>query len=99
MLSRILSRATTRVPHRTYMVPGNGANHSWLQFWAKTGAEGAELWLLTAYFGLAGCAMIYQTCYATTFKKTEITTLPYLNKDYNLGMCPQVSYFNVKLCV
>merc|ERR1719373_748944 len=32
---------------------------------------------------VAGSMMLYQTCYATTFKKTEITTLPYLNKDYN----------------
>ena len=49
----------------------------------KTGEEGAELWLLTVYMTVAGSMMLYQTCYATTFKKTEITTLPYLNKDYN----------------
>ena len=85
MLSRILSRVTTRVaPRRTYMVAGNYSNGSWLQLWAHTGGEGAELWLLTVYGVYALCACLYQTCYATTFKKTEITTLPYLNKDYNV---------------
>ena len=50
MLSRILSRATTRIaPRRTYMVAGNYSNGSWLQLWAHTGGEGAELWLLTVY--------------------------------------------------
>ena len=83
MLSRILSRATLRAPVRSYTTSGYGSNRSWLQLWAKTGEEGAELWLLTVYMTVAGSMMIYQTCYATTFKKTEITTLPYLNKDYN----------------
>ena len=50
MLSRILSRAKTRIaPRRTYMVAGNYSNGSWLQLWAHTGGEGAELWLLTVY--------------------------------------------------
>ena len=50
MLSRILTRATTRIaPRRTYMVAGNYSNGSWLQLWAHTGGEGAELWLLTVY--------------------------------------------------
>ena len=50
MLSRILFRATTRIaPRRTYMVAGNYSNGSWLQLWAHTGGEGAELWLLTVY--------------------------------------------------
>ena len=91
MLSRILSRATLRAPVRSYTSSGHGSNRSWLQLWAKTGEEGAELWLLTVYMTLAGSMMIYQTCYATTFKKTEITTLPYLNKDYNQA---GVSFFN-----
>ena len=77
MLSRILSRATLRAPVRSYTTSGYGSNRSWLQLWAKTGEEGAELWLLTVYMTVAGSMMLYQTCYATTFKKTEITTLPY----------------------
>merc|ERR1712189_93593 len=85
MLSRILSRATVRVaPRRAGGMLTKPHGQTWLQIWAWTGAEGAELWLLTVYGCWAFGTLIYQTCYATTYKKTEITTLPYLNKDYNI---------------
>ena len=50
---------------------------------AKPARHGAELYLLAVYMVYALAAMLYQTCYATTFKKSEITTLPYMNKDHN----------------
>ena len=82
MLSRILARRCI-LPKRTYTIAGHGNNNSWYQLWAETGKHGAELYLLTVYMVVAGSMMLYQTCFATTFKKTEITTLPYLSKDYN----------------
>jgi len=84
MLSRILARRCIQ-PRRQYTVAGHGNNHSWYQLWNETGKHGAELYLLTVYMTVAGTMMLYQTCWATTFKKTEITTLPYLSKDYNLA--------------
>ena len=93
MLSRILSRATVRVaPRRAGGMLTKPNGQTWLQIWARTGAEGAELYLLTVYMTVAGSMMIYQTRYATTYKKTEITTLPYLNKDYNVRNFNQTQY-------
>ena len=93
MLSRILSRATVRVaPRRAGGMLTKPHGQTWLQIWARTGAEGAELWLLTLYGCWALGTCVYQTCYATTYKKTEITTLPYLNKDYNVRNFNQTQF-------
>ena len=88
LIRRLAVRATAQ---RTYVFParhqkwgeykGKPFGFMWNMFYG-TAQHGAEIYLLGVYMAYALFAMLYQTCYATTFKKSEITTLPYMNKSH-----------------
>merc|ERR1712131_150771 len=82
MMNRIPSRATTLVSRRTYLNPGVG-NATWKNALVQTKAHGEEIVILMGYLSAASLFCLWQMVYSTTIAKTEITTIPYVSKDYN----------------
>merc|ERR1739848_103565 len=83
MLSRLARQVTRVTPKRSYFYAGPGTNMSVWSLMKQTGAHGIEFWVLFAYCCWGSYMMLYQTVYATTIKKVEITTTPEGSKDYD----------------
>ena len=82
MMNRILSRATTAVSRRTFLNPGF-SNGTYANLLSKTKDHGSEIVILMGYLSAASLFCCWQMVYSTTYAKTEITTIPYVSKDYN----------------
>ena len=79
----MLSRLLPTLSRRTYASFGNGGKKTFLQAFKETLAHSSEVKILIfGFLGFSVSFCTYQTCYAT-MAKTEIVTMPYLNKLYH----------------
>ena len=82
----MLSRLLPTLGRRTYLSAGNCGRKTFPAAFKETLEHSPEVYILMfGFLGFASSFCLYQTCYAT-MAKTEIVTMPYLNKIY-VSLC------------